>query len=138
MRPKSSSSTFIWRKSIALTVPSVIGTSYVWPVRLSVTVRVSVASATPPPPLALCSSVAIVLPRVRKVGPVLPALSASGTPGALRLSARRHGCGHRAEHEQRGHGHDALRGALAGEVVVAHGAEDPDQEAERGEQAASD
>src|SRR5918997_6546631 len=41
MRPKSSSETFIWRKSIALTVPSVISSSKVSPVRLSVTVRVS-------------------------------------------------------------------------------------------------
>src|SRR3954452_3190682 len=41
MRPKSSSDTFICRKSMARTVPSVIGTSYVSPVRLSVTVRVS-------------------------------------------------------------------------------------------------
>src|SRR3712207_2210304 len=45
MRPKSSSSTFISRKAIARTVPSSIGTSYVLPVRLSVTVRVSLPSA---------------------------------------------------------------------------------------------
>src|SRR5688500_7315710 len=43
MRPKSSSSTFIWRKSMAFTVPSVISSSNVSPVRLSVTVRVSSA-----------------------------------------------------------------------------------------------
>src|SRR3954469_6392849 len=49
MRPKSSSPTFICRKSMARTVPSVIGTSYVRPVRLSVTVRVSAAWATPLP-----------------------------------------------------------------------------------------
>src|SRR3954451_23865789 len=41
MRPKSSSSTLIWRRSMARTVPSVISMSYVLPVRLSVTVSVS-------------------------------------------------------------------------------------------------
>src|SRR4051794_24732579 len=45
MRPKSSSETFIWRKSIARTVPSVTSSSYVLPVRLSVTVSVSCALA---------------------------------------------------------------------------------------------
>src|SRR5688572_22490892 len=61
MRPKSSSSTFIWRKSIALTVPSVTGTSYVSPVRLSVTVSVLSRSAlaTPPPSFASVWSSAI-------------------------------------------------------------------------------
>src|SRR3954468_23502283 len=48
IRPKSSSSTLIWRKSIARTVPSVISISYVLPVRLSVTDSVSWAVATPP------------------------------------------------------------------------------------------
>src|SRR4051794_8281431 len=41
---------------MARTVPSSIGISYVWPVRLSVTVSVSAAVATPPP-LLRCSSV---------------------------------------------------------------------------------
>src|SRR3954447_325267 len=48
MRPKSSSSTFIWRKSIARTVPSLISTCEVLPVRLSVTDSVSLAVATAP------------------------------------------------------------------------------------------
>src|SRR3954453_15559357 len=48
MRPKSSSSTFIWRKSIARAGPSVMSISYVLPVRLSVTDSVSLAVATPP------------------------------------------------------------------------------------------
>src|SRR5260370_42689033 len=41
IRPKSSSWTLIFRRSIARIVSSVIGTSYVFPVRLSVMVRVS-------------------------------------------------------------------------------------------------
>src|SRR3954471_22839958 len=55
MRPKSSSFTFIWRKSIAFTVPSEISISYCSPVRLSVTDSVSCAVATPPP-FSLCVS----------------------------------------------------------------------------------
>src|SRR5687767_10845043 len=133
MRPKSSSSTFIWRKSIAFTVPSVIGTSKVLPVRLSVTVSVSDAAATPPPPFALCSSVDIVLPREsEKSGSLLPALSASGTPRAPRLSARRDGGGHRGQYEHRGDAHHDARGTLAGELAVADRPEDPDQEPEGG------
>src|SRR5438445_5200684 len=41
MRPKSPSYAFTGRKSLARTVPSVMGSSYIFPVRLSVTVRVS-------------------------------------------------------------------------------------------------
>src|SRR5438046_1610927 len=41
MRPKSSEPVRICRRSIARTAPSVIGSSYVFPVRLSVTVSVS-------------------------------------------------------------------------------------------------
>src|SRR5918992_4228420 len=45
------------RKSMALTVPSEISTSYVSPVRLSLTDRVSSAVATPPPSSrCVCSS----------------------------------------------------------------------------------
>jgi hypothetical protein len=40
MVPKSSVVSFIWRKSNAFTVSLVIGISYVFPVRLSVTVKV--------------------------------------------------------------------------------------------------
>src|SRR5919202_946232 len=64
IRPKSSSSTLICRKSMARTVPSVISISYVRPVRLSVTVRVSppfVAAPSPPVPVA-CVSVLIASP----------------------------------------------------------------------------
>src|SRR5919202_1936177 len=50
IRPKSSSSTLICRKSMARTVPSVISTSYVRPVRLSVTVRVSPPFVAAPSP----------------------------------------------------------------------------------------
>src|SRR3954469_7252323 len=39
--PNSSAVTLIWRRSVALTVPSWIGTSYCLPVRLSVIVSVS-------------------------------------------------------------------------------------------------
>src|SRR3954464_5121990 len=79
MRPKSSSSTLIWRKSIALTVPSVISSSYVSPVRLSFTDSVSCAVATPPPfSLCVCSSAIALSPRVLPVfgkgyGSALPA-----------------------------------------------------------------
>src|ERR1051326_356344 len=45
IKPKSSSLTLIWRRSIALIVPSLTGTSYVLPVRLSVMVRVSAIAA---------------------------------------------------------------------------------------------
>src|SRR4051794_11689254 len=61
MTPKSSSLTLMSRSAVARTVPSSIGTSYVLPVRLSVTVRDSVAAATLPPPLSGCSSVPIAL-----------------------------------------------------------------------------
>src|SRR4051812_16793744 len=68
MRPKSSSSTFICRKSIAFTVPSLISSSYVSPVRLSVTDSVSCAVATPPPSsLCVCSSAIALSPRVLPV-----------------------------------------------------------------------
>src|SRR5215208_3835723 len=39
--PNSSAVTLIWRRSVALIVPSLIGTSYCLPVRLSVIVSVS-------------------------------------------------------------------------------------------------
>src|SRR6266853_1176069 len=42
--PKSSGAALIWRRSIARIVPSVIGTSYFFPVRLSVIVSVSVVA----------------------------------------------------------------------------------------------
>jgi hypothetical protein len=59
MRPKSSSATFIWRKSIARTVPSVIGTSKVLPVRLSVTV--SVSEPVPDAPLTSVAEVSALM-----------------------------------------------------------------------------
>ena len=49
MSPKSSSATRIARKSSARTVPSVIGISYVRPVRLSVTLSVSAPVAADAP-----------------------------------------------------------------------------------------
>src|SRR3954453_10351418 len=55
IRPKSSSSTLIWRKSMARTVPSVISISYVWPVRLSVTVSVSPPCWATPSPVVVVS-----------------------------------------------------------------------------------
>jgi len=55
MSPNSSSVTLIWRSSVARIVPSVIGSSYDLPVRLSMMVRVS---APPSPacaaPVAVC------------------------------------------------------------------------------------
>src|SRR5690348_14383619 len=85
MRPKSSSSTLIWRKSIEFTVPSVISSSYVSPVRLSVTERVSCAVATPPPfSLCVCSSAIALSPLKRVLSErYLPAL-ASEELGELR------------------------------------------------------
>ena len=62
--PKSSSDTLISRRAGARIVPSSIGISYVLPVRLSVTVSVSDAVATPPP-FAVCSWV-----------PMLPTMAA--------------------------------------------------------------
>src|ERR687886_665589 len=63
IRPKSSSSTLIWRKSMARTVPSVISISYVRPVRLSVTVRVSPPFVAAPSPVPVaCVSVLIASP----------------------------------------------------------------------------
>src|SRR3954453_16218099 len=54
MRPKSSASTRTARKSSALTGPSTVGTSYVLPVRLSVTLSVSsLAGAWPLPSTAV-------------------------------------------------------------------------------------
>jgi hypothetical protein len=41
MSPKSSGTTLIWRRSFARTVPSWMGSSYFFPVLLSMTVRVS-------------------------------------------------------------------------------------------------
>src|SRR5215213_9971400 len=46
--PKSSSSVLICRRSSALIVPSLMGSSYVFPVRLSVIVTVSLAKDLPP------------------------------------------------------------------------------------------
>src|SRR4051794_3307472 len=75
---------------MARTVPSSIGTSYVWPVRLSVTVSVSAAVATPPP-LLRCSSVPMDLlcahgpSRARHVSSWLERRPASpGTKTAIR------------------------------------------------------
>src|SRR3954471_1914365 len=80
MRPKSSSLTLIWRKSIALTVPSVISSSYFSPVRLSVTDSVSCAVATPPPfSLCVCSSAIALSPRLL---PVLGKGYGSAAPAA--------------------------------------------------------
>src|SRR5215213_8713599 len=73
MRPKSSSLTFIWRKSIAFTVPFEISISYCSPVRLSVTDSVSWAVATPPPfSLCVCSSAMAPLSLVCPVPDHLP------------------------------------------------------------------
>src|SRR5512132_1209751 len=47
MRPPSPSSTLIWRRSVAWIVPSVIGSVYSRPVRLSVTLSVSSATVSP-------------------------------------------------------------------------------------------
>ena len=58
IRPKSSSDTRIARKSSARTVPSVIGISYVRPVRLSVTLSVSVPAASTEPLVSWAPSVA--------------------------------------------------------------------------------
>src|SRR6476619_4706297 len=58
MRPKSSSCVLILRSSVALMVPSSIGTSYCFPVRLSVTVRVSLDSPTSAP---FCCCVSVVM-----------------------------------------------------------------------------
>src|SRR3954462_2514640 len=55
IRPKSSSSTLIWRKSMARTVPSVISISYVWPGGLSVPVRVPPPCWATPPPVVVVS-----------------------------------------------------------------------------------
>src|SRR3954447_22180474 len=100
MRPKSSSSTFICRKSIAFTVPSEISISYDSPVRLSVTDSVSWAVATPPPfSLSLCSSAIaspLLQPVVRKgYGSAAPAAEQPG-------KARRHARGARGLERQLG------------------------------------
>src|SRR5919198_512151 len=60
MSPKSSSETLIWRKSVDRTVPSVISTSYVRPVRLSVTDSVSLPSRATSAPAA-CVSVSVLI-----------------------------------------------------------------------------
>src|SRR3990172_4321375 len=52
INPKSSSDTLIWRKSIALTMPSDVGIWYVRPVRLSVMVSVLSLMAQISPPIA--------------------------------------------------------------------------------------
>src|SRR5215207_1332734 len=92
IRPKSSSSTLISRRAGARIVPSSIGISYVLPVRLSVTLSVSDAVATPPP-FVLSSSVA---------------MTQSWHPAR---SGGDDGAGHRADDEQHADRHDAaLRG----------------------------
>src|SRR5919198_436113 len=60
MSPKSSSETLIWRKSVDRTVPSVISTSYVRPVRLSVTDSVPLPSRATSAPAA-CVSVSVLI-----------------------------------------------------------------------------
>src|SRR5919204_2800873 len=70
MSPKSSSETLIWRKSVDRTVPSVISTSYVRPVRLSVTESVPLPSwATSAPAACVSVSVLIGLPLAVAVYP---------------------------------------------------------------------
>ena len=74
MRPKSSSSVLIWRRSMLRIVPSVIGISYCCPVRLSVTESDAAAAATPPSDTPLLAvSVPMALPEcVLGLVPVLP------------------------------------------------------------------
>src|SRR3954468_12851704 len=145
MRPKSSSFTLIWRKSIAFTVPSVISSSYVSPVRLSVTDSVSCAVATPPPfSLCVCSSAIALSPRVLPVfgkgyGSAAPAAEEPGELGrrelrGLERQLRDLGRGDRERHRPLGRAcdlgrvdeaalagagpdHDAVEDVLAGEVA---------------------
>src|SRR3954453_19410327 len=120
MRPKSSSSTFIWRKSIARTVPSVMSISYVLPVRLSVTDSVSLAVATPPAlpsPRWVSSLMHLSLRSAHGLPPApggdrsapVPLLAQAASP-ALRAPRRRGVLG------ALGH-----RGAHIGEVLVGFG-----------------
>src|SRR5688500_14283957 len=118
MTPKSSSLTLMSRRAVARTVPSSTGTSYVFPVRLSVMVSVSEAVATPPP-LLLCSSVPIGISRSRSRSSSSTRnddgydLFAAERPGGT-ASGRGDGGRHGEHHEQRGEADDAARLALAG------------------------
>src|SRR5579883_2554155 len=58
--PKSDGSVLIWRRSLARIVPLVIGNVYCFPVRLSMTVRLSAPDTAPAAPLLVMLS----LPRV--------------------------------------------------------------------------
>src|SRR3954447_9607399 len=60
--PNSSSSTLIWRRSIARTVPSVIGSSYFLPVRLSMTESDSDPGSTTPSVAGRSTSCLVVMP----------------------------------------------------------------------------
>src|SRR3954462_10392834 len=91
--PNSSSSTLIWRRSIARTVPSVIGSSYFLPVRLSMTESDSDPGSTTPSVAGRATSCLVVMPtswrlaywslNSRSLGPA-PVLCACGE----RLEAR--------------------------------------------------
>src|SRR3954452_21336779 len=83
MRPKSSSLTLMSRRAGARMVPSSTGISYVLPVRLSVTVRVSRRSwPAPSPATPACSWVSLLTgapqifgsPQSSHVGPAYPAV----------------------------------------------------------------
>src|SRR5690349_1017682 len=133
IRPKSSSATRMARKSSARTVPSVIGISYVRPVRLSVTLSVSepVPSTEPLPTCALspgdgCSmslgelTSANYAPRPPFSDVELGKFRRRAHPSRLRTSADRvpassegdvHGGRDRRQHQHHADAHDAAGGS---------------------------
>src|SRR5215210_537615 len=157
MRPKSSSSTLIWRKSMARTVPSVISISYDCPVRLSVTDRVSRPSRATSP-AAGCVSVLIASPGWGPRGPestALPSpprspgrvLNGASTPNRYpsRAGATRRvvlggddGRGHRGQGEDGADRHHAARGAAAAREVGAAQAQEGHHDRPQRQRAAGD
>src|SRR5215212_1935663 len=145
MRPKSSSSTLIWRRSMLRIVPSVTGISYCRPVRLSVTESVAAAAATPPsatpfpavsvlmgsPWLRACS-VSHLFYRIGKLG------RSPGREDESVQLGRDDGGRHRGGHQHGADQHDPARAAVATRECGARHTDRADQHGPAGQDAGGD
>src|SRR4051812_43053268 len=120
--PNSSSSTLIWRRSIARTVPSVIGSSYDLPVRLSVTESDSDPGSTTPSVAGRSVSCLVVMPTSSRLA--YWSINSRSSERAPVLRA----CGERLETRHRVQLGEALLDLLAGQRRYPLGAEPLDVE----------
>src|SRR5256885_8565877 len=115
--PNSSSSTLIWRRSIARTVLSLIGSSYFLPVRLSMTVSDSDPGSTTPSVAGRSTSCLVVMPTSSRLA------YWSLNSRSLELAPVLRACGERLEARHRVQRGEAVLDLPAGQRADPLGAE---------------